>query len=78
MDVTAEEARRRVNCQVVTELGTGLAARDPELVIAGELIVWRVPIVLSFRVNREPVCQPVARMVLAAMGDERTEAHWVA
>jgi len=30
-----EEARRQVNRQVVTELGTGLIARDPELVIAG-------------------------------------------
>jgi hypothetical protein len=47
LNVTAEEARRQVNCQVVTELGTGLIARVPELVIAGEQIVWRVPIVLS-------------------------------
>lgn len=47
LDVSAEEARRRVNCQVVTELGTGLVAREPELVISGEHIVWRVPIVLS-------------------------------
>ena len=47
LNVTAEEARRQVNRQVVTELGTGLIARDPELVIAGEQIVWRVPIVLS-------------------------------
>ena len=43
----AAEARRQVNRQVVTELGTGLSARDPELVIAGEQIIWRVPIVLS-------------------------------
>jgi len=34
-DVIAKEARRQVNRQVVTELGTGLIARDPELVIAG-------------------------------------------
>jgi hypothetical protein len=47
LNVTAEEARRRVNRQVVTELGTGLIARDPELAIAGEQILWRVPIVLS-------------------------------
>jgi len=44
---TAQDARRRVNRQVVTELGTGLIARDPELAIAGEQLVWRVPIVLS-------------------------------
>jgi len=47
LNMTAEEARHQVNCQVVTELGTGLSARDPELVISGEQILWRVPIVLS-------------------------------
>ncbi len=47
LNVSAEEARRRVNRQVVSELGTGLIARTPEVVIAGEQIVWRVPIVLS-------------------------------
>ncbi|MGD9099816.1 MAG: hypothetical protein PVF45_04995 [Anaerolineae bacterium] len=47
LNVTAEEARRQVNRQVVTELGTGLIARDPELVFIGEQIAWRVPIVLS-------------------------------
>jgi len=46
-DVIAEEARRQVNRQVVTELGTGLIARDPELVVSGEQITWRVPVVLS-------------------------------
>ena len=47
LNVTAEEARRRVNRQVVTELGTGLIARDPELVLVGEQIAWRVPVMLS-------------------------------
>jgi len=47
LNVSAEDARRRVNCQVVTELGTGLIARDPELAFLDEQIVWRVPIVLS-------------------------------
>ncbi len=47
LNVTADEARRRVNRQVVTELGTGLIARVPELVLRGEQIAWRVPIVLS-------------------------------
>jgi len=47
LNVAAEEARRRVNRQVVAELGTGLIARGPELVIADEQILWRVPIVLS-------------------------------
>ena len=43
----AEQARRIVNREVVVLLGTGLAARDPELSIAGERVSWRVPIVLS-------------------------------
>ena len=47
LDVSAEEARRQVNREVVTELGTGLIAREPELVISGERVVWRVPIVLA-------------------------------
>jgi len=47
LNVTAEEARRQVNRQVVTELGTGLIARDPELAFMDEQIAWRVPIVLS-------------------------------
>jgi hypothetical protein len=47
LNITAEEARRQVNRQVVTGLGTGLIAREPELVIAGEQIGWRVPIALS-------------------------------
>ena len=38
---------RQVNRQVVAELGTGLIAQEPDLVIDGEHIVWRVPIVLS-------------------------------
>lgn len=47
LNLTAADARRQVNRQIVTELGTGLIARDPELVIADEKIIWRVPIVLS-------------------------------
>ena len=47
LNFTAKDARRQVNRQVVTELGTGLIARDPELIIEGERIAWRVPIVLS-------------------------------
>ncbi len=42
-----DDARRQVNRQVVPELGTGLIARDPELVITGEHVIWRVPLVLS-------------------------------
>jgi hypothetical protein len=45
--VTAKDARRRVNRQVVPELGTGLIARDPEWVIGESCTAWRVPILLS-------------------------------
>jgi hypothetical protein len=47
LNIGAEEARKLVNQQVVTELGTGLIARDPELAIDGEKVTWRVPIALS-------------------------------
>lgn len=47
LNVTAGEARRLVNRQVVAELGTGLIAREPEMVIGDKFISWRVPIVLS-------------------------------
>lgn len=45
--LTAEEARRRVNGDVVSELGTGLGAGEPELQIGDEQSFWRVPIVLA-------------------------------
>jgi hypothetical protein len=47
LNISAEEARRLVNQRVVTELGTGLSACDPDLTTDRERIVWRVPIVLS-------------------------------
>lgn len=47
LDVTPEEARKRVNRRVVSELGTGLIARDPELTVNGDLVSWRVPVALS-------------------------------
>jgi hypothetical protein len=47
LTTTADDARRLVNRQVVTELGTGLLAHDPTLVLTESHILWRVPIVLS-------------------------------
>ena len=47
LNTTAADARRTVNRQVVAELGTGLIGLDPDLVIEGERLFWRVPIVLS-------------------------------
>jgi hypothetical protein len=38
LNISAEEARRLLNRQVVTKLGTGLIARDPELAIDGEQV----------------------------------------
>ena len=46
-NVNAQEAQRLVNQQIVTELGTGLIARDPKLITNGRQVVWRIPIVLS-------------------------------
>jgi hypothetical protein len=47
LSITPDQARQQVNRQLVPELGTGLAAREPELRLTGERITWRVPIVLS-------------------------------
>jgi hypothetical protein len=47
LSVTAADARRRVNREVVSEMGTGLIGRDPDLVVDGDDLWWRVPIVLS-------------------------------
>jgi hypothetical protein len=47
LTISAEDARRLVNRRVVTELGTGLIAHDPELTTDGERVVWHVPIGIS-------------------------------
>ncbi len=47
LHVSADDARRLVNRQIVTELGTGLGAQKPELAIRGQQTIWIVPIVLS-------------------------------
>jgi hypothetical protein len=47
LNITAEIARRQVNHQVIPALGTGLIARQPELMIEEEQIIWRVPISMS-------------------------------
>lgn len=43
----AAEARRLVNREIVPELGTGMGAKEPDLILRGQQLVWRVPIVLS-------------------------------
>lgn len=47
LNISAEEARRYVNRQVIPQLGTGLVARLPALRINDHQITWRVPIELS-------------------------------
>ncbi len=47
LTLTAEEARRLVNRQVVPQLGTGLIATTPELLIWDNQLFWRVPLKLS-------------------------------
>ncbi|MCP4424391.1 MAG: hypothetical protein GY803_07870 [Chloroflexi bacterium] len=47
LHISADDARRLVNRDIVTELGTGLGAQNPELAIRGQQIIWVVPIVLS-------------------------------
>ena len=46
LHISAEDARHLVNRQIVAELGTGLGARQPELAMRGEQMIWVVPIFL--------------------------------
>jgi hypothetical protein len=82
LNVTAEEARHRVNRQAVTEMGTGLVARDPELVMIGEQILWRVPVVLSLpglgdmgQVGTVDVNAHTGALLLDAAAQERIIQH---
>lgn len=43
----ADDARRRVNRDLVPDLGTGLGTGEPELHVGTDRIIWRVPIELS-------------------------------
>ncbi|MFZ0545915.1 MAG: type II toxin-antitoxin system Phd/YefM family antitoxin [Candidatus Promineifilaceae bacterium] len=47
VNISSEEARRLVNQKIVPELGTGLGAKEPDLLLRGQQIIWRVPVVLS-------------------------------
>lgn len=47
LNVTADEARQKVNREVIPELGTGLVGQTPELRVIEEQVTWRVPIILS-------------------------------
>jgi hypothetical protein len=47
LNITGSAARKIVNQQIVTELGTGLLALEPELLVKKNQFIWRVPILLS-------------------------------
>ncbi len=47
LHITAAEARKQVNRQIIPELGTGLIADEPALALFGQQVTWRVPISLS-------------------------------
>ncbi len=47
LQISASEARRLVNHQLVPEMGTGLMAGDPELAVLESGVFWRVPLILS-------------------------------
>jgi hypothetical protein len=47
LNVTGGTARTMVNQQIVTELGTGLLALEPELLVRKNQFIWRVTILLS-------------------------------
>jgi len=82
LNVSADDARRQVNRLAVPELGTGLVAREPELLISGEQIIWRVPIVLSLpalgdlgQVGTVDVDARTGELLLDAPTEERIVQH---
>jgi hypothetical protein len=82
LNITAEQARHKVNQQAVTALGTGLVAREPELVIIQDQIIWRVPIILSLpslgdlgQVGTVDVDARTGDLILSAALQERIIQH---
>lgn len=79
LNVSADDARRQVNRLAVPELGTGLVAREPELLISGEQITWHVPIVLSLptlgQVGTVDVDARTGELLLDAPTEERIVQH---
>ncbi len=47
VNISAADARRMVNQTIVPELGTGLGAKEPDLMFREGHIIWRVPVALS-------------------------------
>ena len=44
VNVTAFSAKQKVAGLVLSEIGTGIIADEPELVVSRQRIVWRVPL----------------------------------
>jgi hypothetical protein len=86
LEVTADEACRRVNRQIIPDLGTGLIARGPQLVMLDQDIIWRVPVVLSLpglgdlgQVGAIDIDARTGKILLDAAAQERIiqHAHWL-
>jgi hypothetical protein len=82
LEVSADDARRLVNHQVVPELGTGLVAQSPTLVLTETCILWRVPVVLSLstlddlgQVGVVDVDARTGELLLSAEARKRIIAH---
>ena len=44
LNVTAFSAKRKVAGLALSEIGTGISADEPELVVSRQRVVWRVPL----------------------------------
>ncbi len=47
LNVTAFSARQKVAGVALSEIGTGIAADEPELVVSRQRVLWRVPLFLA-------------------------------
>jgi len=47
INVTAFAARQKVSGLALSEIGTGIGASEPELIMSRHRIVWRVPLFLA-------------------------------
>ena len=47
LNVTQVAAHRKVNVFVLNEIGTGLGGDTPTLIIYGDRVRWRVPVILA-------------------------------
>jgi len=74
LNISSSAARKIVNQRIVTELGTGLLALEPELLVKKNQFIWRVPILLSLPVLGD-LGQVGTIEVDAITGDILTGSH---